>query len=62
MTTPHRRPARSLVHGALFGIGTWIERSRQRRDLANLPPELLRDIGVSDIDAIRESAKPFWRP
>jgi uncharacterized protein YjiS (DUF1127 family) len=42
----------------------WIERSRQRRrlgELAELNDHLLRDIGVSRDEALREAAKPFWR-
>ena len=42
----------------------WNERSRQRRrlgELADLNDELLRDIGVSREEALREAAKPFWR-
>src|SRR3954451_8100692 len=42
----------------------WIERSRQRRqlgELAELDNYLLKDIGLSKEDALREAAKPFWR-
>jgi uncharacterized protein YjiS (DUF1127 family) len=42
----------------------WIARSRQRRrlgELADLNDYLLRDIGVSREEALREAAKPFWR-
>jgi uncharacterized protein YjiS (DUF1127 family) len=42
------------------GIGTWFERSRQRRALADLDDRLLRDIGVTCTQARREAAKPFW--
>nr|WP_209877680.1 DUF1127 domain-containing protein [Azospirillum soli] len=37
------------------------ERSRQRRALANLDDHLLRDIGVTQDHARRESEKPFWK-
>lgn len=43
-------------------IAVWHARARQRRDLAELEPRLLRDIGLSRIDAILEAAKPFWQP
>jgi len=46
-------------------IKLWIERSRQRKalaDVADLSGWLLRDIGVSDEDARREAAKWFWQP
>jgi uncharacterized protein YjiS (DUF1127 family) len=39
----------------------WIARPRQRRDLAELEDHLLRDIGVSRREALREAAKPFWK-
>lgn len=57
--------------GSLTSVGGWvrtplfwIERRRQRRrlrELADLNDYLLRDIGVSRSEALRESAKPFWR-
>jgi uncharacterized protein YjiS (DUF1127 family) len=40
----------------------WAERSRQRRVLARLADEDLKDIGISRADACREIRKPFWRP
>ncbi|MCB9958909.1 MAG: DUF1127 domain-containing protein [Rhodospirillaceae bacterium] len=52
---PRKRP-----HG-LFGlIFSWIERDRQRRQLAELDQHLLDDIGLSAADARRESHRPFW--
>jgi uncharacterized protein YjiS (DUF1127 family) len=42
-------------------IGAWIERSRQRKALATLDDYLLRDIGITRVDAARECDKPFWR-
>jgi uncharacterized protein YjiS (DUF1127 family) len=48
----------------LSALRTWTERYRQRRALFNLAEadrHLLEDIGVSRWDALRESAKPFWR-
>ena len=41
----------------------WIECSHQRKqlgELAELKNYLLRDIGVSQEEARREAAKPFW--
>ncbi|HYH19838.1 MAG TPA: DUF1127 domain-containing protein [Azospirillum sp.] len=40
----------------------WVGRWRQRRALADLDDHLLRDLGISREDALRESRKPFWRP
>lgn len=47
------------------GLGTiqlWVERSRQRSILRQLDEHLLRDIGLSREEALREAAKPFWLP
>jgi uncharacterized protein YjiS (DUF1127 family) len=54
--------SRWLVRG-LSVLIAWVERSRQRRALADLADDdhLLKDIGVSRQDALREAAKPFWR-
>jgi uncharacterized protein YjiS (DUF1127 family) len=39
----------------------WQERARQRHYLAMVDDHMLHDIGISRADAVRESAKPFWR-
>lgn len=39
----------------------WQARATQRHHLAQLDDSMLKDIGVSRIDAAREAAKPFWR-
>jgi uncharacterized protein YjiS (DUF1127 family) len=53
-------PAR-LSTGSLFAtVVTWIERASQRRALAALSVEALKDIGVDPADASLEAAKPFW--
>lgn len=48
----------------LFRLGrlvkTWDQRHRQRRQLRELPPHLLGDIGISEVEAHREATKPFW--
>jgi uncharacterized protein YjiS (DUF1127 family) len=54
----------SSVGGWLRTLGLWIDRSRQRRqlgELAELNDYLLKDIGVSREEALREAEKPFWR-
>jgi uncharacterized protein YjiS (DUF1127 family) len=40
---------------------TWAERRRQRQALAALDDQMLRDIGVTRVEAVRECEKPFWR-
>lgn len=53
-------PASGLLR--LVQIGElWLERRRQRRMLGRLSDHLLKDIGVTRSEALREAAKPFWR-
>ena len=47
---------------ALATLSVWRNRHRQRRQLAALPNEILKNIGVNRADALRESEKTFWRP
>ena len=54
----------SSVGGWLRTLAVWIDRSHQRRqlgELAELNDYLLKDIGVSREEALREAEKPFWR-
>lgn len=37
------------------------ERARQRRNLSNLTPRELDDVGISGEAASAEAAKPFWQ-
>ncbi len=39
----------------------WGVRARERRALLALDDHLLKDIGLSRADAVREGSKPFWR-
>lgn len=48
------------VRAMLARFATSAERWRQRRDLAALTDEQLRDIGVTPEDARREASRPFW--
>jgi uncharacterized protein YjiS (DUF1127 family) len=41
---------------------TWMERSKQRRDLASLNDAILKDLGLSRADVEAECRKHFWRP
>jgi len=54
----------TLLGDGLHALQFWIGRSRQRRqlgELADLDDYLLKDIGLSQHEALREAAKPFWR-
>ena len=36
-------------------------RAEQRRDLAQLDERLLKDVGITRVQAAEEGAKPWWR-
>ena len=54
-----------LIAGSRPTVARWFARSRQRRALREIAvrndPHLLKDIGVSQAEALREADKPFWR-
>lgn len=68
MTTSALKYQFALRHTTVSGIvaqtwaiiGLWRERARQRRDLAEMSADMLRDIGVSPRAARAEAARPFW--
>jgi uncharacterized protein YjiS (DUF1127 family) len=55
----------SLIAGLASTIRRWVARSQQRRALREIAERtddhLLKDIGVSREEALREADKPFWR-
>ena len=54
------RSATSL--GRMLGlVRLWIEKRRQRLELAELNDHQLADIGLTRDEARREAAQPFWR-
>lgn len=61
---------RPAVRASLFGrvvraldrLSEWHKRAAERRELLEMPEHLLKDIGISRIDAYQEYRKPFWRP
>ncbi|MES9965481.1 MAG: DUF1127 domain-containing protein [Candidatus Sedimenticola sp. 20ELBAFRAG] len=61
------RQVRPLVNLAntlriLFSRARFVwQRQRQRRRLLELDDRLLKDIGISRVDAMGEGGKPFWR-
>lgn len=60
---------RGRAHRSVYVLGKrWIafailclERHRQRKALLGLDGRLLRDIGITRDEAIREAKKPFWK-
>lgn len=62
--TPRDTGGESPINGSFPAIRRWIARRRERRalgELATFNVHLLRDIGVSVEDALREAEKPFWQ-
>ncbi len=53
--------SRGLVERIAETLLLWHERARQRRRLLQLDDRMLKDIGVSRADAVREASKPFWQ-
>ena len=61
-----RRPRPGLAFRARIDAATarlvaWDARYRERRRIAGLADETLRDAGMKRTDAVREAARPFWR-
>ncbi|MDV2858613.1 MULTISPECIES: DUF1127 domain-containing protein [Oceanimonas] len=57
----HKTARPAAKAGFLSTLGTWLRRSRTRRELAALPPYLLKDIGINEADRYQEVSKPFWQ-
>ena len=59
------RPARTAFRRRFVApfrlFATWAERVRQRQALAALDDHMLRDVGITRLEAARECEKPFWR-
>ncbi len=53
--------AQSVTRG-LDQLLEWQDRARQRHQLASLEGHILKDLGLSRADVVRETDKPFWRP
>ncbi len=54
----------SATGGVLIGVVEtllrWQELSMQRQRLLELDAHMLKDIGISRADAVREAKRPFW--
>ena len=42
-------------------VDIWVQRARQRKQLAQLSQHLLDDIGLTEEMVAKEIAKPFWK-
>ncbi len=49
------------AHSAFLSLALWQRRREQRRYLLSLDDRLLRDIGLTRVEAEIEADKPFWR-
>ncbi len=56
-----RAASRKALLWVVDTLETWAARAEQRRQLATLDARMLRDIGRSESDVVRETAKPFWK-
>lgn len=50
----------SLINNTWTRVKHWEEVSAQRRQLKDISDQLLKDIGLSRVDAEREASRPFW--
>ena len=55
------RTARNRLHQGLDTLRLWRERARGRRQLRTFDDPLLRDNGITRLQAEAEADKPFWR-
>ena len=52
---------RSRLGALLARLREWCAVYRQRRVLLRLDDAMLKDLGISRVDALQEGHKPFWR-
>jgi uncharacterized protein YjiS (DUF1127 family) len=50
-----------LIQRLTDTLKIWKSRIASRRELMELDAHMLRDIGLSDLEAHTEASKPFWR-
>lgn len=58
---PPRAAAKPALLRAVDTVLLWHERMKGRRVLASLDDRMLRDVGIDQATARRESSMPFWR-
>lgn len=51
------KPIQSIIQT----LELWRQRTEDRKQLAGLTERILKDAGISKLDAKLEIAKPFWR-
>jgi uncharacterized protein YjiS (DUF1127 family) len=50
-----------LLRSTLSLLAKWARHAYERRQLAQLDPRELSDLGISHGERMTELAKPFWR-
>ena len=55
------RPSGHIWHRLMDTIRLWRQRAQGRQQLRAFDDYLLRDIGVTRLQAEAEASKPFWR-
>lgn len=51
----------SRLQISLSRLKQYRQNAKQRKQLAQLPDYLLKDIGVTRAEALEEAEKPFWK-
>ena len=62
-TGPADRPAerlRAALSWVILTLLRWQELARQRRALGAMSDHMLKDLGLTRADALREAGRPFW--
>lgn len=62
LAAPRAGRVAQFLGGLLNKLAEWQERAEQRAYLAAMDERMLKDLGISHVDAVRESSKPFWTP
>ena len=52
---------RGLARRIVSHVTRWRRLANERRLLGSMDDRMLRDIGITRVEAERESRKPFWR-
>ena len=55
-----REILRSAAGGLVLALLRWQELAQQRRRLLSLDDRMLKDIGITRAEAMREGMRPFW--
>ena len=56
-----RKTSNYRLNRALNTLSRWYHRYHQRRKLLDLEDRMLKDIGISRVEALAEAKKPFWK-